>query len=178
MTTPTLSSYRHPRAVRRLVAAVARAVCPPDAEELGVIDAVVDHTELCLAAFPALVRTAILAGAVTYDQGARLWPPARARRAADLDPERGARYFTSWWQSDNPLFREFARALKMLVCQAYYEMPAVKQKIGYDPESWIDRVSRYRLEVYKDDIDRHQESLFQPDPLPARGRRDATREVG
>jgi hypothetical protein len=63
---------------------------------------------------------------------------------------------------------------------AYYEAPEVQAEMGYTPQAWIDKVARRRLELYRDDIDRHQESLVAPDPLPSSlaARRAATREAG
>lgn len=170
MTEPTLAAYRHPRAVRRLLSTLVPVVCPPDATELGIVDDVVDHAELSIASFGPLIRASLVAGALTYDASARLWPPARGRRAAALGPELGSRWFHTWWTSPIGVQREFAHGVKSLLCLGYYEMPAVKAKLRYDPDAWIERVKRYRLRVYQEDIRRHQEELLAPDPLrPAAG---------
>jgi len=41
----------------------------------------------------------------------------------------------------------------------------VQKRMGYTPYEWIDKVKKKRLEVYSDDINKHQASLFAPDPL-------------
>lgn len=170
MTEPTLAAYRHPRAVRRVFASLVRVACPPDAAELGIVDDVVHHAELSIASFGPLFRSSLVAGTLTYDDSARFWPPARGRRATALGPELSARWFRTWWKSPLGIQREFARGVKSLLCLGYYEMPAVKEKLGYTPDAWIERVKRYRLQVYQDDIRRHEEELVAPNPLrPAAG---------
>ena len=43
--------------------------------------------------------------------------------------------------------------------------------MGYRPQQWIDKVTKRRLEVYSDDIQRHAASILAPDPLrlPSQG---------
>ncbi|HLU64856.1 MAG TPA: hypothetical protein VKZ63_01185 [Kofleriaceae bacterium] len=163
MSRPPLSP-RH----RRLLRSLVPIVCPPEAEALGVVDAVVDHCELSVGAFPPPVRAALRLGLATYDLSAAAWPPARGRTAARLPRERAAAWFALWWKSPLPPQRELARAIKAMMAIAYYEMPAVKRELGYLPEEWIERVKTRRLKVYADEIRRHDESLIAPDPLPPR----------
>jgi hypothetical protein len=49
-----------------------------------------------------------------------------------------------------------------------YEQPSVRKAIGYTPDEWVDKVGKRRLQVYREEIDRHEASLFEPDPLPLR----------
>ena len=42
----------------------------------------------------------------------------------------------------------------------------VKETIGYDPDSWISKVRRRRLEAHGDDIRAHEQRIINPDPLP------------
>jgi hypothetical protein len=37
--------------------------------------------------------------------------------------------------------------------------------MGYRPQQWIDKVTKRRLEVYSDDVQRHEASILAPDPL-------------
>jgi hypothetical protein len=119
------------------------------------------------------------AGLATYDLSAAAWPRARGRRAGRLDPERAAAWFRLWWRSPLAPQRELAKAVKSILCMAYYEAPAVQAEMGYTPQAWIDTVKRRRLEVHSDAISRHQASLLAPDPLPSSlAARRAAREAG
>lgn len=162
-----LADYRHSPATRRLLGSLAAVVCPPEASRLGVIEAVIDHTELTMRAFPPAIRQALTLGMITYDQSARLWPPARGRRAGALDEERAGAWFAWWWSSRLLPQRELAKAMKSMLCLAYYEMPEVWQTLDYTPAQWIDKVKRVRLQTYKSEIDAHEGALFESDPLPS-----------
>lgn len=149
------------QAVRRLLAGVAAVVCPPGMDELGVTDAVIDHAELSLLAFPPVVRAGFLAGLSGYELGAL----ARyGKPASRLDPERAHRYFVAW-RHGLAIQQELAKAIKGILCLAYYEMPEVQEAMGYRPDSWIESVRKRRLAVYADDIERHERALFAPEPL-------------
>lgn len=172
--------YRHSRRVRRVVASLVPVVCPEGAVRLGLGEWLVDHSELSVGAFPAAFRRALAAGLVTYDLSAAAWPPARGRFAHRLDPDRAAAWFHLWWRSRLAPQRELVKAVKSILCMAYYEAPAVQAEIGYTAQAWIDNVKQRRLAVYSDEIRRHDESLLAPDPLPSSlaARRAAAREVG
>jgi hypothetical protein len=162
----TLADYRHPPRIRRLLASVTPIACPPDVEELGIIDAVVDHVELSMRSLPAVVRAALLAGLTSYELGSIAWPGNWGRPASKLGRARAIRYYDAWRRSPIRLQTEFIKGLKGLLCMSYYEMPQVKERLGYTPDPWVSRVKRRRLEVYGDEIRRHQATLFQPEPLP------------
>jgi hypothetical protein len=169
-----------PARARRVLASLVPVVCPEGAVRLGLTEWLVDHAELSASAFPAVLRRGLALGLTTYDVSAAAWPRARGRSASRLDPVRAAAWFRLWWRSPLPPQRELAKAVKSLLCLAYYEAPEVQAEMGYTPQAWIDRVARRRLELYRDDIDRHQESLVTPDPLPSSlaARRAAAREAG
>jgi hypothetical protein len=152
-------------AVRRVLASLAHVVCPPEASELGLIDAIVDHVGLTMSALPPLFRNGLVAGALTYDLGAI---PFHGRRAHKLTGERAVRYFESWLHGPTPLHRQLALALRQVLALAHYEQPVVQERMGYRPQEWIEKVKTRRLAVYADDIARHQQSLIAPDPLPGR----------
>ena len=161
-----MSAYRHPRRVHRALAGIARVACPPEIEELGLVDAVVDHMALSMASLPDMFRHGLVAGIIAYDEGARIYPENRGRRASDLDYDRALRYFLRWKKSPLLPQHEFAKAVKGLLCIGYYEQQAVKEQIDYRPERWIEKVTKKRLQVYAEPIARHAASLIEPDPLP------------
>lgn len=161
-----MSRYQHSPRVRRTLAALARIACPPEIDELGLVDDVVDHMGASMGALPELFCRGLVAGLTTYELGARLVPGNGGRAASQLDPDRALRYFLLWRKSPLMPQRELIKAVRGLLCLAYYEQPAAREQIGYTPEQWIDKVKRKRLAVYSDEINAHQQSLLEPDPLP------------
>lgn len=155
--------YYHSIPQRQLVARLAEVVCPPVPSPVEHAGAIAQHTQMSMRAFPGPARSALIAGMRTYDEAARLFFGGKPAR--ELSSEAGARYFDSWWRSRIGLQREFARGVKGLICLAYYELPAVKEHLGYTPEAWIESVKRRRLSIYKVDIDAHQAAITAPDPL-------------
>lgn len=167
MSEPATRAYQHSPRVRRLFASLAPVVCPEGATRLGLVDWLVDHTELTVGSFPPIVRRGLLAGLAAYDLSAAAWPRARGRTAAALAPEQAAAWFAAWWDSRLLPRRQLARAVKQMFGMAYYEAPAVQADLGYAPQAWIDDARRRRLAVHREAIDRHDASLVAPDPLPA-----------
>jgi len=158
--------YQHSPRMRRILRALAGACCPPQAIELDLLDDIVDHAELTIGAIPAPVRAALIAGLRSYDLAAMAVPRNRGRRAGDLDPERSLAYFESWWRSPVGLQREFAKGIKGILCLSHFEMPAIRDRLDYHPQAWIDKVKRYRLTTYSEDIERQYRSILARDPLP------------
>jgi hypothetical protein len=149
------------RRTRRLLGSLTALLCPPEVVP-DLVELVVDEVELTMQAMPAAVRTALLAGLATYELGAvARW----GRPASTLAPERAARYLDAW-RHGLAVQRELIKAVRSLVCLAYFELPAVKQRMGYLPARWIEKVTRHRLATYQGDIERHAEGLFAPEPLP------------
>ena len=164
----TERTYRHPAAMRRVLESLVPVICPPEAIELDLVDAIVDHVELTMGVLPAPFRLGLVTGMLTYDAAAVVWPPARGRFAHRLPPELAERWFLRWLNG-NPAFRQLVMAIKQLLSLAHYEMPIIQERIGYRPQEWIEKVKKRRLEVYADDINKHQVSLFAPDPLVRKG---------
>ena len=162
----TLADYRHAPRIRRVLRSLVPVICPPDAVELRLEDAIVDHIELSLRSMPPLVRSGLVAGLTAYDLGARAYPKNRGKPAHRLEGERAAAYFRAWRRSPIIFQRELAKGVKGLMCMSCYEMPEMQERIGYRPAGWIAEVTRKRLAVYSDDARRHAESIVAPDPLP------------
>ena len=139
-------SYKHPPLVRRVLTSLVPVVCPPEAVALGLTEAIVDHVELTMGALPATFRQGLALGLATYDNSARLWPPALGRRASAL-----------------PL--ELADRLGQLLKLGCYEQPAMQARLGYTPSAWIDEVKQRRLKVYSDDVRKAEAAITAPDPL-------------
>ena len=56
------------------------------------------------------------------------------------------------------------RQLKGLVVMCYYELPDVKEQLGYRPGPYIAAVSRRRLVAYGAEIRAVEASLLTPEP--------------
>ena len=160
-----MSEFAHPTHVRKVLRALVPVCCPPDAVELGVEDAVVDHVGMTMATIPPVLLRGLYAGLRVYDLGARVYFPARGRRAINLTGEVADAYFHSWLHGPTLLHRQLATRLLQMMALAYYEQPAVLDRLGYTPGAWIDEVTRRRLKVYGDDIARAAARVTAPDPL-------------
>lgn len=161
----TASAFPHPPYVRKVLRALVPVVCPPAVVELGIEDAVVDHVGATMTTIPPVLLRGLYAGLRAYDLGARIHFPARGRRAIQLDGEVADGYFHSWLHGPTLLHRQLATRVMQMMVLAYYEQPAVLDRLGYTPGAWIDEVTRRRLKVYGDDVARAAARITAPDPL-------------
>jgi hypothetical protein len=129
---------------RRIVARLAKVVCPPGAGDLT--EDLLAEFEATLSALSATVRRPILAGLVAFDRGARLYPRSRGRRFVHLADPLAERYFAAVL-ARRGLGTALAR-IKGLIVMCHYELPTVQEQIGYRPAPYIAAVSRRRLETY------------------------------
>ena len=161
-------SYQHPPQVRRLLESLVAVVCPPEAVELGLTAAIVDHVQLTMGALPAPFRAGLVVGLTTYDLSSVAWPAARGKRAHQLSPELADRWFLRWEHGWTPIEREMTKAVGQLLKLACYEQPEMQARLGYTPAAWIDQVKRRRLDVYGDDVRQAEAAITAPDPLRPR----------
>lgn len=169
MPSPKHRPWRLPPAARATLASIARVVCPPhtdelDVESIGPDHELIDEMEASVRALSEVVRTALLAGILTYDAGAWVRHGKPARR---LDMGQSRDYFAAWLRIPGPT-HELAMRLKQFVCMAYYELPVVQAALDYQPATWIARVKAEREERFAEAIRAHEDSVTAPDPLPRR----------
>jgi len=146
---------------RRVVARFAEVVCPPGGAA-GLTDKLLTEFESLLDVLPPAVRSSVRAGLVAFDQGARLYPRARGRRFVNLTADAADGYFRAVLTR-----RGTGRALqriKGLVVMCYYELPEVKDQLGYHPDAYIAAVSRRRLESYGAQIRAGEAAALVRDP--------------
>ena len=62
----------------------------------------------------------------------------------------------------HPLFRP----VRDLVVTAYYDLPDVRRRLGYDPDAWTAPVMRTRAARWADAIAAHDAVLVAPHPPP------------
>ena len=154
-----------PARVRALIESLVPVICPPEAMALGLAGDHADHVGLTIGAMPRAFRTALLVGLATYDEGARLWWPARGRPARALPPDLAERYYERWEHGLTPAHVQLARGLGQLLKLAHYEHPRVQERMGYRPAAWIDHVQRRRLQTYAPAVRAAEAAVIAPDPL-------------
>ena len=152
-------------ATRRIVMRFAEVVCPPQVRTGGLAGQVLAEFESLLDVVPPAVRSSARAGLVAFDRGARLYPPARGRRFVHLADDVADAYYRA------VLARRGAglalQRVKGLVVMCYYELPEVKEQLGYRPDAYIAGVSRRRLESDGAQIRAGEAAALAPgDPVP------------
>lgn len=171
-----LSDDALPAHATALMISLVPVICPPEALTLGLAADHAGHVGLTVGAMPRGLRTAFLLGLRTYDEGARVWLPARGRAARSLPPPLAERYYLRWEHGPTPVHVQLARALGQLLKLAHYEHPQVQERMGYRPAGWIDQVRRRRLATYGDAVRAAEAAVIAPDPLrpaQAAGRRSS-----
>jgi len=152
-------------ATRRIVVRFAEVVCPPQVRTGGLAGQVLAEFESLLDVVPPAVRSSARAGLVAFDRGARLYPPARGRRFVHLADDVADAYYRA------VLARRGAglalQRVKGLVVMCYYELPEVKEQLGYRPDAYIAAVSQRRLKSYGAQIRAGEAAALAPgDPVP------------
>jgi len=134
-----------------VVRGFADVVCPPEVVTPGRLDATLCELDLMLAALGPTAGRMVSVSLHVIDQGARLYPPCRLRPLRSARDTAAGRYVSALlaWRG---AAGELVRRLKSLVVMCYYELPEVKEEIGYLPDPYIAAVSRRRLERYGADI--------------------------
>ena len=163
-------------AARRIVARFAEIVCPPEVRAGNLRDGLLAEFELMLDVWPSAVRWFVRGGLVAFDQGARLYPRARGRRFVQLADDDANAYFRAVLARRAGGLGPALQRIKGLVVMCYYELPEVKDQLGYRPDAYIAAVSRRRLASYGPQIRAGEAALLAPDPrspgVPPDARRD------
>jgi hypothetical protein len=151
------------RAARQVVARFAQIVCPPEIRVGHRTEGALAEFELTLGALPPAARRALIAAFLAFDRGARLYPPAGGRRFARLDDQVADAYLRALLRRRDGL-AALVRRLRGMVAMCYYELPEVKEEIGYRPGPYIAAVSRRRLDSYGPEIRAGEAAVLAPDP--------------
>jgi hypothetical protein len=130
---------------RRVVLRLAEVTCSDDASQPELADPLLAGFDELLGILPAGTRRLLRAGLGAFNQGARLYWPARGRKFAALADDRAEAYFLAVRRG--PLGAGL-QLLKSLVVFSYYDSPVVKERLGYRPDPYIAAVSRRRLASY------------------------------
>jgi hypothetical protein len=141
----------------------AEIVCPPEFRTMGLADGLAAEFAAMLGALSPALRRSVPAGLIAFDQGARLYPAARGRRFARLGDPVAERYFLAVLGRRGGGLAVALQRLKGLVVMCYYELPEVKQRLGYLPDAYIAAVSKRRMASYGAEI-RAREAAELEDP--------------
>ncbi|MGI8517851.1 MAG: hypothetical protein ACR2ME_05855 [Acidimicrobiia bacterium] len=140
---------------------LVRLLCPSDVVTLGMVEDVVRHVEVSAASFSPVTRRALLA-AVDLIEVAGLRYGARFSRL----PPHAARRLIEGLSNGSSLVRRLFRSVRDLVVVAYFDQPAVKNRLGYRPGEWTASVVATRRELWRGEIERHEELLRRRLPRP------------
>ena len=157
-------AWRLRAADRRIVARFAEIACPPGVRAQHLLPGLLGEFESLLAALPAWMRRSVLAGLMAFDQGARLYPRARGRRFTRLADADAEAYLRAVLASRRDGLATAAQRIKGLVVLCYYELPEVKEQLGYRPDAYIAAVSRRRLASYGAQIAAGEAAVLAPGP--------------
>jgi hypothetical protein len=148
----------------RIVMRLAELVCPPQGRTGDMMTGLVAEFESLLGSLPGSIRRPILVGLVAFDQGARLYPGARGRRFATVPDVTADAYFRAVLACRRGGLGTALARIKGLVVMCYYELPEVKDQIGYRPDAYIAAVSQRRLASYGPQIRAGEAAVLAPDP--------------
>jgi hypothetical protein len=124
--------------------------------------------ESLLEVLPPELRAPVRAGLIAFDQGARLYPRARGRRFVHLADDVADAYYRAVVGRRG--LGPAVQRIKGLVVMCYYELPEVKDQLGYRPDAYIAAVSRRRLASYAAQIRAGEAAVLAPDPDPGMAR--------
>src|SRR5215212_113879 len=141
-------------ATKNTIDRFAEVACPPELRELRLLPALRTQLDLYLKSLPQTQRLLVVLAFVAFDQSARLSRFGFGQRFAVLDDRRAEDYLRARLSSRHQLWRRLTKLLKATVTMSYYELPEVKNRLGYEPESYIAALARRRLELYGEDIAR------------------------
>jgi hypothetical protein len=158
------AARRRGSVVRRIVARFAEIACPPEVLAGNLRDRLLAEFESMLEVWPSAIRWSVRGGLVAFDQGARLYPRARGHRFVQLADRDADAYFRAVLACRAAGLSPALQRIKGLVVMCYYQLPEVKDQLGYRPDAYIAAVSRRRLASYGPQIRAGQAALLAPDP--------------
>jgi choline dehydrogenase-like flavoprotein len=128
---------------RRVVLRLAEVACGSEVRQPELADALLADFDALLGVLRAGARRLLRAGLTAFNQGSRLYPPARGRKFAALSDDRAEAYYLAVKRGR---LGPGLQLIKGLVVFSYYELPSVKEQLGYRPDAYIADVSRRRLD--------------------------------
>lgn len=158
------------------LAALARAVCPPEVMTADRLSRTVEDARRILAALAPPAPT-LLDGALSWLEFSTVRPRHGWRRFSELDAAAASAVLVGL-ETRRPAWARAVRMLGDLIVICYYEQPEVRRQIGYLPDPWIAERSALRLGQWRDEIDTHADLLRAPAPLRVLAAADPPRARG
>lgn len=152
---------------RRIVVRLADVACPPEGRQQDLTSALLAEFEALVDVLPAWLWWSVRCGLAVLNQGARLYPPARGRRFVALSGAPAEAYFRVMLTTRRGGLGPALQRIKGLVIFCYYELPQVKEQLGYRPDPYIAAVSRRRLQAYGAEIRAGEMAVLAAGPDPA-----------
>ena len=147
----------------RIAGRFAEVACPPEMRAGNLCDELLAEFGSMLQVLPSGVRWSVWSGLVAFDQGARLYPRSRGRRFIHLGDDAAEAYFRAVLARKGGGLGAALQRIKGLVVFCYYELPEVKDQLGYRPDAYIAAVSQRRLAAYGPQIRAGEAALLAPD---------------
>jgi hypothetical protein len=159
-----MTAWRLRSPLRRIVERLAQVACPPQVPAADVMNELLDEFESLLRALPAALRRLFPVWLVAFDQGARLYSRAHGRRFVRLSDADADAYFRAVLARRRGGLATSLQRIKGLIIMCYYELPEVKEQLGYQPDAYIAEVSRRRLSSYGAQIRAGEAASLGSDP--------------
>jgi choline dehydrogenase-like flavoprotein len=146
------------------IEAMLRAACPSNSMPAEVLAGTLSATSELIDDLSPTIQAAVTATAGVLEI-ATVRPRFGYRRFSQLEVHE-ARNALAWLQQAHPGLWRMVRLLRDLVVATYYEQPAVRRSVGYDPDPFIADVSATRATRWAPEIERHRQVLLAPAPRP------------
>jgi hypothetical protein len=129
-----------------VVERIADLTCTPAPE---VRPALLRDVGLHLACLPVPARRAIPPALWVFDRAARL---RHGRRFTRLDDARADAYLRRVLYARGGPVATLVRLVKSVVVLCYYELPEVRESLGYRPDAYVAQVAARRIALYGNEI--------------------------
>lgn len=146
--TPPKVAYRG--RARAVLLQIVRAACPPDVDDLGVTDQLVGYVEDSLAYAPPLFATALGLGLLAVDAASVI--DGGGTPLSRMPIEKAREYVAHTGIGINLARTAVIPQVRLLAIMGYFELPAVRARMGYDPDAWMAKVKKERLERHANDL--------------------------
>jgi len=143
---------------RATFAALVRAVGPQGLTE-ELVEATVDEIVAILAVLAPMTQRVVRGLTATLESGTRFFGGSPF---SSLHRDEARAALAKW---DRGPLRLGTRLLRDVVVVAHYDLPSVRESVGYVPDPFIAAKKAERLERWSNDIAAHQALLVAPAPL-------------